>query len=114
MKLEQEESVFSILNDPVQSFLRVLARHSAALQDFPFVRQDAIQPQLLHSSQQAHPKPSQRLRSPLHTFRISSALMQSFMSLLFAKTRRLAPINLLRSFSDGMDALSPDTNLLKE
>ena len=40
--LVQEKAIFGVLNNPLQAFLEVLARHGAARHDPPFVRVNAV------------------------------------------------------------------------
>ena len=43
----QEEAIFGVLDDPLQAFLEVLARHRTARHDPPFVRVNVVQVQSL-------------------------------------------------------------------
>jgi len=40
--LVQEEAIFGVLDDPLQAFLEVLARHGTARHDPPFVRVNVV------------------------------------------------------------------------
>lgn len=87
----QKQSCFGILYYPFQPFLQIQTCHRAARHDVPFVCLDGLESQSLQPLDKIGPTTTHHpgRRSP--TSRTSSSVMAPGTSLLFLKTRRLAP-----------------------